>query len=497
MQPKPDTLAVHPEQIPEELRRWPQWVVWRWEWKPDKRDRRTGALGAWDKPPYSARTGVFASSTDRRTWASFEEALAKYQAGGYDGVGFCPTDQDPFVIGDFDDYVSGNGVVDPKVMGVVHAFASYAELSPSGTGVRLIVQGEIPGGRGRNNRQKRAELYDRGHYLTITGHALNGSSVIAQRQAQIEQLLEQLKPQPKRADPVVGGDVGLLQRARSAKNGAKFSALYDDGDTSEYRSGSEADMALCSFLAFWCRKEPAAMDRLFRGSHLMREKWDEQHGDETYGAMTIRRACETTNSMASPGADGHEAPTGLSYYSRGRQRIWVIHFPFGDVEIANGEIAKWAVVEAACTGGPIARLPEYEPTVPEWRSWLRLEMPKAEELPELPELDERGRTVSAVLQHLSHSGAGAQPRDLTTTGVWLDTANQRYIVSAGMLRGAIDNQYKPWLTLPLMNSVLRQEFRCIPWRVWLPSGSPTRQDGDETRPHVVIIPEGVVDGLLQ
>jgi putative DNA primase/helicase len=69
------------------------------------------------------------------------------------------------------------------------------------------------------------------------------------------------------------------------------------GDTSAYRDGdndgySEADLALCSLLAFWCEPNEERIDRLFRQSGLYRPKWDKRHyGDgRTYGQGTIANA---------------------------------------------------------------------------------------------------------------------------------------------------------------------------------------------------------------
>ena len=55
-------------------------------------------------------------------------------------------------------------------------------------------------------------------------------------------------------------------------------------------------LLLCRILAFWCQRDFQQIDRLFRQSGLMRPKWDELHGKETYGNMTIQEAvkhCET------------------------------------------------------------------------------------------------------------------------------------------------------------------------------------------------------------
>jgi primase-polymerase (primpol)-like protein len=68
-------------------------------------------------------------------------------------------------------------------------------------------------------------------------------------------------------------------------------ALYS-GDRAG-RGRSEADMALCAHLA-WYSKDPDQIDRLFRRSGLMRDKWDERHfaDGRTYGEVTISKVME-------------------------------------------------------------------------------------------------------------------------------------------------------------------------------------------------------------
>jgi primase-polymerase (primpol)-like protein len=40
-------------------------------------------------------------------------------------------------------------------------------------------------------------------------------------------------------------------------------------------------------LMFWCSGDLDRVDRLFRQSGLMRDKWDRKTGEDTYGAKTI------------------------------------------------------------------------------------------------------------------------------------------------------------------------------------------------------------------
>ena len=149
----------------------------------------------------------------------------------------------------------------------------------------------------------------------MTGEHLEGSpDTIENRQGKIEQLYGSLKPKRLEKPQAVPSatarkgpylcDEEVLDRARSAANGELFKALYDRGtwrevlhpDTGEqlYPSQSEADLALCGNLAFWCGQSPAQIDRLFRGSKLFRKKWDERHhrAGRSYGQGTIDKALE-------------------------------------------------------------------------------------------------------------------------------------------------------------------------------------------------------------
>jgi len=123
---------------------------------------------------------------------------------------------------------------------------------------------------------------------------------IEERQAQIDAFLgryfpekDSSVPQESAVQPVNLDDDALLQKAFDARNGDAFGRLWS-GDWGDYPSHSEADLALCSHLAFWTGRDAERANRLFRASGLFRPKWDEKHGKETYGEMTIQRAIEVT-----------------------------------------------------------------------------------------------------------------------------------------------------------------------------------------------------------
>jgi len=86
------------------------------------------------------------------------------------------------------------------------------------------------------------------------------------------------------------------------------------GDTSAYGGDdSAADLALCNHLAFWTGKDPQAIDRIFRKSGLMRPKWDEKRGAQTYGERTIPRPSQGPQSVMSPAAWSGTSLTGSAY----------------------------------------------------------------------------------------------------------------------------------------------------------------------------------------
>lgn len=170
--------------VPQELASYKQFVVWRYE-------TRNG--GKPTKRPYDPKTGRPASVNDPSTWASYEEALAALQAGGYDGLGFVLTPDDPFAVFDLDDALDESGELKPWAAEIVRRLNSYTELSPSRRGLhiwcRVRDKARLPSGRKRGD----LEFYTSGRYLTVTGERLpDAPAEITERQAELEALLEEL-----------------------------------------------------------------------------------------------------------------------------------------------------------------------------------------------------------------------------------------------------------------------------------------------------------------
>jgi primase-polymerase (primpol)-like protein len=299
--------------LPSKLVEVDQWLCWTEE----ERD------GKPTKIPITPGTGAFASSTDRETWTDFETAVDYAASNEADGLGFVFTDEDPFVGIDLDDCREPETErIDDDTREIIARLDSYTEISPSGTGFHVLIEGELPEGR---NRKGAVEMYDSARFFTMTGDQVGGTPQrVATRQNALDAIHRDYVQPESRADQQAITDAGdqtgtptndvdiddeeLLETARNAKNGEKFARLWN-GDIQAYASHSEADMAFCSLLAFWTGGDASRIDALFRDSGLMRAKWDEQHYSDgaTYGEKTIQRAIANTTEFYEPPADDAEA----------------------------------------------------------------------------------------------------------------------------------------------------------------------------------------------
>lgn len=288
------------EMLPDDLLSRPQWLCW----KEQDRDGKS------TKVPIDPTSGSYASATDPSTWADFETARDHAETGDAAGLGFVFTADDPFVGVDLDDCrVPETGTTLDWAEEIIEVLGSYTEVSPSGTGYHILIRGKLPGDR---NRKDGVELYETARFFTVTGDHVNGTpAVVRERQNELDAIHAEYiapeaessneKKQPTPTGSVDLEDEQLLAKARNAKNGEKFERLWG-GSPSGYESQSEADMALCSLLAFWTGGDAKRVDRLFRESGLMREKWDEVHFSDgsTYGEKTVERAIAGTSEFYDP-----------------------------------------------------------------------------------------------------------------------------------------------------------------------------------------------------
>ena len=202
----------------------------------------------------------------------------------YDGIGIA-------IAGDMAaidiDHCIEDGVLSDMASEIVEKVNTYTEISPPGTGIRLI--GKTHGftyDREKyyiNNRKYGLEVYasrDKGQFVTITGNVINDLSIRNITDV-LPDILEKymLRPvinRPKCSIDALGScltDEEVIKKASAAGNGDKFVRLYN-GDISDYPSQSEAELSFMTSLAFWCGGDEEQMERIYFGSGLKSEKWN-------------------------------------------------------------------------------------------------------------------------------------------------------------------------------------------------------------------------------
>ena len=280
-----------------------------------------------------------ADTTDPTTWATYEEAVRRFKnTASYKGIGFVFSEQDPFCGVDLDTCRNPQtGTIAPWAQRLIRLLNSYTELSPTETGVHIIVRASLLTlidrlGRAEIQHKKGSiEIYDAQRYFTITGKHLPGTpTTIEEREAElltlyVETFPEAITPathmdghgereaatvEPRESAALQDiSDDELLQLARHAKyTGGRFTRLFDAGQADEFRNASgsidesRADQALMGMLAYWTGKDAARMERLFQRSALYRrDRWNEPaRSGETYGQGTIRQAISGQRSVYDP-----------------------------------------------------------------------------------------------------------------------------------------------------------------------------------------------------
>lgn len=171
---KPTLQPIEIQNIPDALRLEPRWLLWNFAWRG----------GKWSKPPVG-------TSTDSTTWSTFEVIWERYKAGRADGIGFALGDGWAGV--DLDDCRNDDGELTLVAQDIVETLDTYTEVSPTGTGVKLLCRANPP--KGCKSEDGKVEIYGVGRYFTVTGQRLSGE--IAERQVELETVHAKYVARPK------------------------------------------------------------------------------------------------------------------------------------------------------------------------------------------------------------------------------------------------------------------------------------------------------------
>jgi hypothetical protein len=313
----------------------PQWFVWRLTWV--AAERKYHKVPIWPDRRLDPETGRIAGMDAQvpEAWRTYDQAvmdLALHQAA-FDGakyaLGFMFTEGCGYWFLDGDECVS-----EDQTTWTAQAVKFYNELpgafceySSSGRGLHFFGRGQVPEEhRTRPTREWLAanpgnkwEFYSgkRGACLGLTGQAWGNADT--DHTLAVQRMVLDIFPRDAlapgthlgdgpRADwngPTDDGE--LIRRAMASRGGrsaltgsASFADLWtrnvavlaktytDTGTKGAPYGESEADAALIAQLAFWTGCDAARIERLMLQSSLVRPKWYERRGNETWLQLSIR-----------------------------------------------------------------------------------------------------------------------------------------------------------------------------------------------------------------
>jgi primase-polymerase (primpol)-like protein len=274
-------IPVNAERIPVAMKAERRWVLWRYELK---HDRQT-------KPPYTP-DGYRARHNQSASWCTFVDVIDAYNRGGFDGLGFALGDG--WAGFDFDKCLRAGNVLEQHAESFIEridALGAYREVSPSGTGIKVIGRSARIGGEIKFDNGERVAFFA-ARFFAVTGALAMGDPSVDVTEVIHEWFPQALKPAfgdvPAfiRAGDTRGteniddrplypklADKELVAAIMASAQAIKFRTLAK-GDMSEYGGDhSRADQALVNILAYWSQNDADQIDRLFRKSGLMRDKW--------------------------------------------------------------------------------------------------------------------------------------------------------------------------------------------------------------------------------
>ena len=247
--------------------------------------------------------GKPAKSNDRKTWHSFDncmDALCKNQSlglGFFLGDGYIGIDIDK-VSDEIIEYIMDFNAAS-MTANFLRGISTYAEISPSKTGLHFIGKGKVPGER---KRYKNLEIYDRDRFFTITGNILTDKdrSKIVNINQELLPLYQKYMPS---IDSVEGkaGRINLSPSSLAYKNrfsqndilnilfnrgyfnysGEDLRQIYNGNYQNYFNSQSEADFFMLGRLLYYTADKKKSIS-LMENSGLKRNKWYKRRGSADY-----------------------------------------------------------------------------------------------------------------------------------------------------------------------------------------------------------------------
>lgn len=276
--------------IPDELKQRKSWVLWKYL---IRNGNKTKVL--------FQTNGQTASSTDPSTWDTLDAVRERMQMGAWEGVGYVFSPDDPYTGIDLDGCRNPEtGKTEDWAREIVLQLASYAELSPSMSGIKIWVRAEWPQGAGHNaklpemakvsDKTPGIEVYSWGRFFTVTGCRVTGPREITENQVAVTAIRERFfKPAtPAYAPSDFKSEVSVIDRAR------KYIAKIERAVSGQNGSAPTFKAACTLVKGFGLTEEDALS--------LMRE-WNTTHCDPPWSERELMH--KVTSAGQQPGECGY------------------------------------------------------------------------------------------------------------------------------------------------------------------------------------------------
>lgn len=287
----PAVKKVQFENIPQEMKEIPNWVLWKSIPNGDKKPR---------KVPYSIKKrydekneeyNKSASATDNTNWLTFEEAREAYS-------------NDNQCAGVFFALEDGHGIYSVDIDGTnTHKMLdqyrdrTYCEYSPN-DGIHIYIKAEKPKSHAsKPSAFPEVELYSTAHFISVTGDMCSEVNTVTYDDDTISYLVdtvfkkkEPTTPQNKEVSDKIGhsqlSQAEVIEKATSdSRRGEDIKLILNgeweqatDRNGNSFPSQSESDFSLMSTLAFYSSGDSDMMYDIWSNSNAYRREKDHVNG---------------------------------------------------------------------------------------------------------------------------------------------------------------------------------------------------------------------------
>lgn len=294
-----DDLIKRYENIPSELKQEKRWCLY-------KMIQRNGKNTKLPLMP----NGKPAKSNDKTTWNSYEDCIAALNRNIGDGLGFMLGDG---YIGIDIDKVSDevfeymqNKNANSMTANFLREISTYAEISPSKTGLHFIGKGKVPGER---KRYKNLEIYDKDRFFTVTGNVIKDRdrNKVINIDSELNPLYEKYMPKinvinsenkRNQITTFLKDDQDIVEklfdRGYFSYTGEDLRQIYYGNYEIYFNSQSEADFFMLQRLLYYTADVEQAIS-FMENSGLKREKWYKKRAGTDYIHYIANKAISSMN----------------------------------------------------------------------------------------------------------------------------------------------------------------------------------------------------------